>query len=204
MGMYKLYGASLGGFHPLNIWLHHHLRNRMISPLIKGTIVPDLQTELKKLETLSFDDEGKTQPNGRTMLPHAFKPTNNVSRETFNYIKANPAITRLQVAEAMENRGFKKSSTLSLTSQFTQQGLVRKANGGLFVTQPEYTPIKSNRKIKEVKVAKVTAKKIETPIIAAVAQPEVQHDTLVKAMLSRMSILQAREMYDELKKVFSS
>ena len=165
--------------------------------------MPDLQTELKKLETLAFDDEGTTITEKTMPLPHAFKPTNNVSRETFNYIKANPAITRLQVAEAMENRGFKKSSTLSLTSQFTQQGLVRKANGGLFVTQPEYTPIKSTPK-KAKKVAKVTAEKIETPIIETVAQPAIQHDTLVKAMLSRMSIIQAREMYDELKKVFSS
>lgn len=161
--------------------------------------MPDLQSELKKLETLAFDDEGTTTEI--TMpLPHAFKPSNNVSRETFNYIKNNPGMRRVEVAKAMENRGFKKSSALALATQFAQQGMVRVANGGLFVAQAEYTPLKA----KKAKVAKVTAKKNKQPIITPVAEPEITPDITVKAMLSRMSILQAREMYDELKKIFAN
>ena len=168
--------------------------------------MPTLQLELKKLENFSFDDEGKIQPQGRAMLPHAFKPTNNVSRETFNYIKENPGVTRTTMGAALEKKGFKRSSVVSLSSQFVQQGMVKAVNHGLFVTQDEYTPLKAPVKTFKHKkqVAKVTAKKIETPIIEPVAQPVIQHDTLVKAMLSRMSIIQAREMYDELKKIFGN
>ena len=163
--------------------------------------MPDLQSELRKLETIAFDDEGTTT---EATMPRVnnHKITNNVTRETFNYIKDNPGLRRVQIATAMENRGFKKSSTLSLTSQFVRSGMARIVDHGVFVAQSEYAPVKA-QKIKKAKVTKVTAKKVETPIIESVAQPEVQHDTLVKAMLSRMSILQAREMYDELKKIFA-
>ena len=204
MEMYKPYGVSLDGCLHLNTWLPRLPRNKPISPLIKGTIVPDLQTELKKLETLAFDDEGSTTTTEATMpRVNDHKITNNVTRETFNYIKDNPGLRRVQIATAMENRGFKKSSTLALTSQFVRSGMARIVDSGVFIAQSEYAPPKG-KKIKKAKVTKVTAKKVETHIIESVAQPEVQHDTLVKAMLSRMSILQAREMYDELKKVFSS
>jgi hypothetical protein len=202
MEMYKPYGVSSGGFPHLKTWLRLLPKNIPTSPLIKGTIVPDLQTELKKLETLSFDDEGSTTEITMT-LPHAFKTSNNVSRETFNYIKDNPGLRRVQIAHAMADRGFKKSSALALSSQFVRNGMARVVDGGMFVAQSEYTPIKSTTK-KAKKVAKVTAKKIQEAIMEAPVQPIVSHDTLVKAMLSRMSIIQAREMYDELKKIFAS
>ena len=165
--------------------------------------MPDLQTELKKLETLAFDDEGSITTEKTMTLPHAFKTSNNVSRETFNFIKNNPGLRRVQIAHAMEDRGFKKNSAMALSSQFVRTGMARVVDGGVFVAQSEYTPIKSTIK-KAKKVAKVTAKKVEAPIIEPVTQPVIQHDTLVKAMLSRMSIIQAREMYDELKKIFGS
>jgi hypothetical protein len=200
MEMHKLYGVSLDGCLHLKLWLLHHPRSVPISPLIKGTIVPDLQSELKKLETLAFDDEGSTTEITMT-LPQTFKPSNNVSRETFNYIKDNPGVTRTQVAKAMADRGFKKSSAFALSSQFARQGMVRRVDSGLFVTQPAYTPVKSSKKIKEAKVTKVTAKPVKQPTIA---QPAIDSGTSAKALLSTMSILQAREIYDELKKIFGN
>jgi hypothetical protein len=202
MEMYKPYGVSLDGCLHLNTWLRRLPKNIPTSPLIKGTIVPDLQTELKKLETLAFDDEGSTTEINMT-LPHAFKTSNNVSRETFNYIKDNPGLRRVQIAHAMEDRGFKKSSAMALSSQFVRAGMARVVDGGVFVAQSEYTPIKSLPK-KAKGVSKVTAKKIQEAIMEAPVQPIMSHDTLVKAMLSRMSIIQAREMYDELKKIFGN
>lgn len=202
MEMRKLYGVSSGGCLHLNLCLRLLPRNVPISPLIKGTIVPDLQTELKKLETLSFDDEGSTTEITMT-LPHAFKTSNNVSRETFNYIKDNPGLRRVQIAHAMADRGFKKSSALALSSQFVRNGMARVVDGGMFVAQPEYTPIKATPK-KAKGVAKVTAKKVQEAIMETPMPIAVSHDTSVKTMLSRMSVLQAREMYDELKKIFAS
>jgi hypothetical protein len=166
--------------------------------------VPDLQTELKKLENLAFDDEGVTTTE-RKMLPHAFKPTNNVSRETFNYIKANAGLTRSQVGKAMEDKGFKKSSAISLATQFLKQGMVRSNNGKLFAAQDEYTPLKatkSNKPSKDVlpkpqkKVAKVTAPTTSTIYISGINTQSVEE------LLAGMSIVQAREVYDELSKIF--
>lgn len=171
--------------------------------------MPDLQSELKKLETLAFDDEGTTTEIAMT-LPHAFQPTNNVSRETFNYIKNHPGATRQGVIKGLEKLGYKPSSTGSLIGQFIRQGIARKSNGGVFANQTEYTPVKP--KLIRGKVAKVTDKKLTQDIIESIQaqkripkpQVELTPDTTVQSMLSRMSILQAREMYDELKKVFSS
>ena len=169
--------------------------------------MPTLQLELKKLENLSFDDEGKTQPNGRNMLPHAFKPTNNVSRETFNYIKENPGVTRSVMGTAMEKKGFKRSSTISLATQFIRQGMVRSANHGLFVTQNEYSPLKAPKSKKpsndmlpppQKKVAKVTSSPAQTIYISGVNTQSAQE------LLASMSIVQARSVYDELKKVFEA
>lgn len=168
--------------------------------------MPDLQSELKKLDTLAFDDEGVTTTE-RKMLPHAFKPTNNVSRETFNYIRDNPGLTRSQIGSAMEKKGFKKSSVISLATQFLRQGTVDSTNGALFVTQLEYTPVKTVKPKKPSKdvlpkpqkrVAKVTAPPPATLYISGINTQSTQQ------LLASMSIVQAREVYDELKKVFSS
>jgi len=166
--------------------------------------VPDLQTELKKLENFAFDDEGVTTTE-RKMLPHAFKPTNNVSRETFNYIRDNPGLTRSQVGGLMEKKGFNKASVISLLTQFIKQGMVRLSNGGVVANQPEYTPIKTPKAKKpskdmlpkpQKKVAKVTAPATSTIYISGINTQSVEE------LLAGMSIVQAREVYDELSKIF--
>ena len=168
--------------------------------------MPDLQTELKKLEALSFDDAGES----KQMSKIYFQPTNNITRELFDFVRDNPGMQRREVTKKMNERGFKDSSTTSLIGQFLKQNLFKHINGtGLATTQKQYTPLKARlRKLgtkKVTKVAKVTAKKKEAPIMEATplpVQPVIEHDTLVKAMLGRMSIVQAREMYDELKQIF--
>ena len=170
--------------------------------------MPSLQAELTKLENLSFDDEGSDKPNGQTTLPHAFKPTNNVSRETFNYVKNHPGVTRATMGAEMEKKGFKRSSTISLATQFVRQGMIRASNHGLYVTQDEYTPIKTAKAFKnkkpskdvlpppQKKVTKVTASPASTIYISGVNTQSAQE------LLASMSIVQARNVYDELKKIF--
>lgn len=161
--------------------------------------MPDLQTELKKLEALAFDDEGS--PTTEIIMPkNTFQTSNNVSRETFNYIKNNPGTTRSGAVKALENLGYKPASTASLIGQFIRQGTIRQANGAVFAAASEYKPIKARPK----KVAEVTDKKVKKPIIDSAPQPTIETDTSAKALLSKMSILQAREVYDELKKIFAS
>lgn len=168
--------------------------------------MPDLQSELKKLDNLAFDDEGSPTTE-KKMLPHAFKPTNNVSRETFNYIRDNPGLTRSQVGGAMEKKGFNKASVISLMTQFIKQGMVRLVNGGMIVNQPEYTPIKTPKGKKpskdvlpkpQKKVTKATAPTTPTIYISGV------NTQSAKELLASMSIVQARDVYDELKKIFGN
>ena len=111
----------------------------------------------------------------------------------------------------MEKKGFNKASVISLMTQFIKQGMVRLSNGGMVANQPEYTPLKAPAKTfkhkkpnKDVlpppqkKVAKVTAPATSTIYISGVSTQSA------KELLASMSIVQAREVYDELKKVFSS
>jgi hypothetical protein len=111
----------------------------------------------------------------------------------------------------MENKGFKKSSVISLSTQFLKQGMVISNNGQLTATQAEYTPLKAPAKTfkhkkpsKDVlpppqkKVAKVTASPAQTIYINGVNTQSAQE------LLASMSIVQARSVYDELKKIFGN
>jgi hypothetical protein len=107
----------------------------------------------------------------------------------------------------MEDKGFKKGSVISLATQFLRQNMVRSANGGLFVTQDNYTPLKATKSKKpstdvlpkpQKKVAKVTASPAQTIYISGVNTQSAQE------LLASMSIVQARSVYDELKKIFGN
>jgi hypothetical protein len=159
--------------------------------------MPDLQSELRKLETLSFNDAGETDQ----MPKNNFQTTNNITREVFNYVRDNPGLQRKDVIKNLSSRGFKDTSISSLIGQFFRQNKFKFIHGtGLAVVENEYTPLKSLSSFNNSKkVTKVTAKNKEVATIEAVP---VQHGVAVKAMLGRMSIIQAREMYDELKRIF--
>jgi hypothetical protein len=159
--------------------------------------MPDLQTELKKLETLAFDDSGEPTQKETTM-PHLIK--NNASRKTFNFVRDNPNTTRKNAINALTAEEISESTSSSLIGQFVRQGMIKSENGGLTVTQPEYTPLKALYEKKSV--AKETVKKKEALIMQAPTMPEITQDTLVTYMLCRMSIVQARDMYEELKRIF--
>ena len=50
--------------------------------------MPDIKTAL--LNAWAKDEEQTIKEKTMQPLAHRFKPTNNVSRETFNYIRNNP------------------------------------------------------------------------------------------------------------------
>jgi hypothetical protein len=117
----------------------------------------------------------------------------------------------------MAKLGYKESSVGSLLAQFAKQGLAERDDRGRYITiVPEYKPLKNKKK-----EAKVVAKPVETPKrkyekrsegIAAL-QPEPtppqpkRFVTLVRSktpddILKDMTVFQARELYDYLKKMF--
>jgi len=177
--------------------------------------MPDIKTALlnawAKDEEQTIKEKVMTQP-----LAHRFKPTNNASRETFNFIKNNPNLKASEIVAHMTKRGFKENSTTSLCTQMVRQGMVSKdTRGGLRVVVDEYVPLKAyKKKDKKVKVEKVKFGKPEEKSagLAALApqdKVDTSRSTIVltrnwtaHGVVDKLSVMQARELYDLLKQIF--
>lgn len=74
---------------------------------------------------------------------YMFQVSNNVSRATFDLIKANPGCMRADILALATKQNYNPASVSSLLAQFVRVGQVRKdADGRLYVTQNEYSTIK--------------------------------------------------------------
>lgn len=177
--------------------------------------MPDIKTAL--LNAWAQDEEQTIKEKVMTQpLAHRFKPTNNASRETFSFIKNNPNLKASEIVRHMVKRGFKENSTVSLCTQMVRQGMVSKdAQGGLRVMQAEYAPLKAyKKKDKPVKAEKVKFGKPEEKSagLAALApqdKVDTSRSTIVltrnwtaQGVVDKLSVMQARELYDLLKKIF--
>ncbi len=143
--------------------------------------MPDIQTALRSALTKTLqawdDDEVAPPPpsaqpvstssspstsNQKPAMINQHRITNNVSRETFNYIRDNPGSTRLEIIEALGHKGFAKGSVSSLIAQMRRSYMVHETNGLWYADVNEYVPIK-NVNYKRKKKAK-TQKKPTTGI----------------------------------------
>lgn len=154
--------------------------------------MPDLKSELKKLEALKFDDEGTTQ---QEITMHEPTKATGISVTFFNIIRDNPGCTRSTLLAKALTAGVGISSASSLLAQFVKRNLIRSVESpaGLtyFSASTQYVKgyIKRDKKAKPAKATKVQAVVQKT-------------DTSVQDLLSSMSIVKARALYDELKKIF--
>lgn len=143
-----------------------------------------------------------------------FTVTNNVSRVTFEYVRDHEPKTNGEICEALEAQGFKRTSVSSLLSQMVVVGLLRRdENGRYWTRESEYRSfsINSYRKAREkAKVRKPVAQtramknylpKKEAP--APAPQPEVKVCNSVEDLLNTLTVAQARELFDRLKKMFA-
>jgi hypothetical protein len=124
--------------------------------------MPDMQTALKSAlsQTLrEWDDDGEESPQPSTInttinnavstpsqatkMINAHKITNNVSRETFNYVKNNPGSTRLEIIKELGHQGFGKGSISSLLAQMRRSKMIHDTNGLWYADVKEYAPIKN-------------------------------------------------------------
>jgi hypothetical protein len=188
--------------------------------------MPDIQTALSNalnnqlkntINDWEKDDMQTTQTNTQSKSTRFFDITNNVTRATFDYVKHRPNETSAEICVAMERLGYKSSSVGSLLAQFAKQGLAERDDRGRYITiVPEYRPLKAKKKevkvvAKPVEVKRKYEKKSQG--IAAL-QPEPtpapapkRFVTLVRTkspddILKDMTVFQARELYDYLKKMF--
>ena len=161
--------------------------------------MPDIQTALRS--ALNEWETPDKPPQQEKPVKEYFKTTTNVSRATFDYVKNNPASASGEVSRALAQRGYKPSSIGSLLTQFIKKGLcTRDAQNRYSVAVPEYVPMKANKQVKQV-IQKAKATRGEG-IAALSAQTTRVPAWDVDAVLNSMSIVQARAMYDALKKIF--
>lgn len=163
-----------------------------------------------------IDQWSKDDPrdDARSRLPQAFKPTNNVSRETFNAVRDNPRLQHKDIARMLANRGFNQASIGSLLTQMLNCGMVtRDDNGRYTALQQEYTPIKANAKTKAKKKIAVPATKKPNAGIAALETQDTVAKKLVvirkqeapapafdpEQLLSTLSFSQVMALYKRIK-----
>lgn len=190
----------------------------------KEYAVPDMKTALSEALNEWAKDDEQTKPKEKAMPTNfvktpdnkvRFVSTNNVSRETFDFVMKNPGVTRTRAMDAMEAKGFKKSSVSSLIGQYIRCAFFSQTDDGkLYCLLKEYRSLPSTkaqralvatqRKPVKAKVAKVV-KPAKSEGIAAL---KVDTGVVVKkafdpaVVLDSLSVVQARALYDELKKIF--
>lgn len=167
--------------------------------------MPDLKTELKKLEALKFDDDGDTTVI--TLQPAVAVPDKqqgSISKRFFDLILNNPGCNRKRILALADTSGIYRASSSSLLAQFVKRKLIRREDS---VSGPVYFNIAQKYKPGYVKQAKKAAK-VATP---KAAKPEPQPKAIApvplavfsaKDMVESMPVGKARAVYDELKKLF--
>lgn len=101
-----------------------------------------------------------------------FGISNNVSRETFNYVRDNPGKTRKQVVQDLVAKGFKETSVSSLINQLTVANQITRGVGDVLVANvKEYIPIKA-KDLKNLRASKQALKAKELLAKAKAARAE--------------------------------
>ena len=186
----------------------------------KEKAMPDIKTALEKAlsqtaQAWAADDEAhqtiqppKEQPMTETKV--YFSVTNNVCRTTFDFVRDNPGMTRVEIAKELAKQGFNPKSVSSLLGQMLRQELMRENGKLLYANSNEYTPIKSS-KVMRARAANPVRKRItitntrtgEVIIPAPVAAPApVEKEWEPSDVIDKLSVRQALVLFKELRKIF--
>jgi hypothetical protein len=216
----RLYGAPLPDLHkntrPLSggALEAREILNNLLHK--KETVMPDIQSALQ-----TAINAWEPTPTGQQLKEKVmsnrpvFAIQNNVTRVTFDYIKLHPGTTAAAASKDLVKHGFKESSVTALMAQFVRAGLAtRDNNHGYRVTVDEYVPMKASAKYTKKDAVKAKpapkAREPQNDGIAAL-QPEATSKRVVNTIVfgkppeevvKHMNVIQARELYDYLKKMF--
>ena len=185
--------------------------------------MPSLQDQLKNLlpaweeEQSRIEQTKQINQNPKATMQqvttrHLFKPTNNASRETFNAVRDFPNQQPSIYADMLEKKGFKHNTIRSLIYQMTRQKQFHQdISGALTTVANAYVPIKAGKP----KTAK--PKQAEVPAQAGIAAlpPQdkpaprkathsllINHNWDAQKEVDKLSVMQARALYDLLKTIF--
>lgn len=173
--------------------------------------MPDLKTALETALKEWGDDSNDNQPKETPMKPQIFKPTNNVTRETFNYVKQHKGCTKVEVRKALMTRGFKDNSITSLLAQMIRSNFILvDSSGGLHTVVEDYTPLKSKKaKTKDagkvVKIINLKEKAWQPPELLPVPdiKPIQSEAWTAQDIMKTLNVVEAKALYKELTRVFS-
>lgn len=156
------------------------------------------------------------------MLTPDKRITNNVTRAVFNFVRDNPGVPRAEARKRLVALGFSGTTVSSLTSQMIYSKLIRITdNDELFAAKQEYAPLKRKPSKAKRQAARAKAKEVQqaapeptTPPaeqgIAAIPTPVQKAKVMVALhrvedpadIVAKMNVVQARELYDYLRKIF--
>jgi len=195
-------------------------------------ILPTWEEEQAKLEQTKQSTNNPKATMEQVKTRHLFKPTNNASRETFNAVRDFPNQQPVFYADMLSKKGFKHNTVRSLIYQMTRQNQMKQAaDGGLTTVANAYVPLKATKAMvgKNLKKPKtVKPKKVETPFpsagIAALPPQDkavfqdpldeahrkhavkrslmINHNWDAQKEVDKLSVMQARALYDLLKTIF--
>lgn len=182
--------------------------------------MPDIQTEIftkvlpkMQLNNLNFDDDVGTQ---QTVTVETSDKSLSVMQQIWEFVHVNPGLTAGQISKQMDGQ--------THTGISTRLNQLLKANKLMRTKKPDESyrwfsigdtyprmdksaslalAVKA-RQEKMARKAKAKAKKVAKAAAPQAAAPAPTNTWDVDAMLSRMSITQARGMYDALKKIFGA
>lgn len=227
-----LYGESLPDKHTRERLQEARKENQMpdIKTALENalkTTINEWADDDKPLNKTQTNLKETTMPNTNPIVNFTKRPdglvrfteTVGVARAVFDHVLHNPGRTRLQITADLTPKGYKKSSVQSLVGQYLRAGYFKKdSTGKIFCMLGDYKPLPSTKaqahmqakKAKPTKPARtitliprppkhknagIAALKVDTGVLGvSVFDP--------KEFLNTLSVMQARALYDELKKVF--
>lgn len=144
--------------------------------------MPDLKTALQSAlnewnEPESNMQTTNTASDQRPPGTRFFTRTTDVSRATFDYVKAHPNCYTRDVCNALQARGYKKTSVSSLLSQMSRTGMISRTSDGQYVAvYEEYAPVKLSLIRRSRNTPTATGrnpKPASAPTAAAQAKPRI-------------------------------
>ena len=174
-------------------------------------------TDIKTALSQALNEWETPKTEDKPTANHLFKPTTNVTRATFELVRANPGIARSAAYKILDKQGYKLSSTASLMTAFILQGQMEVVDGKVFTTSNEYVPLKTGKAAKAFRktvatkaYAKVVEKMTPKPAkkdktIEAAPQPQARQERRVmdiEEWLNEVPLMQARLVYMRLKFIF--
>ena len=179
--------------------------------------MPDLQTALKDAlnEWEPTSTTASEKPMETKQLPPTFKPPNNVTRETFNFIKTHYGCTSSQVKDAMVVRGFNKNSVHSLITQLINSNqVIRDKENRLAAIVTEYIPMKAYRKTKanltkkqkemvmELASPPIAEVKVDTSVLKAERKADTTEHLTAQYVIDNIRVGEAKKLHQELIRIF--